>query len=320
MTTMRHSDHTWAALLLAAVIGPICALVTGDSFLLMTFERVLIFAVAAASLNLILGYGGMVSFGHAVFLGVGSYTTGILANAGLTNIAIQIPAVIVVSALVAAFIGAISLRTAGIYFIMITLALAQIFFYLAISSSRFGGDDGMTIYERTTVFPFYDAYDAWQFYLFVAVSSVLLIGLVNRAIASEFGQRLIACRENPRRAEAIGFNVYGTRLAAFVLAGAVCGLAGHLLANQSEFATPNFSTWRTSGELLAIVIFGGAGMRNGPVVGAFAFILIQDFLSDLTTHWAAIFGPLLILAVLFSSGGLVGEVERLRARLRKRWA
>lgn len=309
------NDHTWAVILVAVAIGPAVALIFDDPYLLALFERVLILAVAAASLNLILGFGGMVSFGHAVFLGVGAYVTGIMSNADITSFFIQVPAVIVFSAIVALFIGAISLRTSGIHFIMITLALAQIFYYLAVSSSRFGGDDGMVVYERATLGAFYDPWSSWQFYGFVALCCAALIGLVNHLVASEFGQRLIACHENPQRAEAMGLHTYGTKLVAFVLAGVVCGLAGSLLANQAEFVSPGTADWRRSGELLAIVIFGGFGTRNGPIFGAFAFILLEHYLADLTTHWAALFGPILILAVMFSSGGLARGIERLTSRL-----
>ena len=304
------NEHSVLVMSAAVAIGPVIAFAFNDPYLLSTFERMLIYAVAAASLNLILGYGGMVSFGHAVFLGVGAYATGILINSGQTSLLIQLPTVVLVSAAVALFIGAISLRTSGIHFIMITLALAQIFFYLAVSSSRFGGDDGMIIYDRATIGFFYDPWDRWQFYTFVAVSAVVLIAFINHLIASEFGQKLLACHENPKRAEAMGFNAYGIKLVAFVAAGAVCGVADSLLANQTEFATPGYAEWRRSGELLAIVIFGGVGTRNGPILGAFAFILLEHFLADITHHWAAIFGPLLILAVLISPGGLSRGLEQ----------
>lgn len=309
------NEHTWLVILAAVLVGPAVALVYGDPYMLNLFERILIMAVAAASLNLILGYGGMVSFGHAVFLGIGAYASGILSNADITSFALQVPVIIAASALVGLFIGAIALRTSGIHFIMISLALAQIFYYLAVSSSTLGGDDGMVIYERVTLGPLFDPWDAWQFYGFVAVSSALLLGLVNRLIASEFGQRLTACHENPRRAEAMGLHTYATKLTAFVLAGVVCGLAGTLLANQSEIASPGNANWHRSGELLAIVIFGGVGTRNGPILGAFAFILLEHYLADLTRHWAVIFGPILILAVMFSPGGLAKGVERLTTRL-----
>ncbi len=309
------NDHTWLVIAAAVLIGPAVALIYDDPYLLSTFERMLIFAVAAASLNFILGYGGMVSFGHAAFLGVGAYATGILLNAGQTNLLVVLPTVVAVSAIAALFIGAISLRTSGIHFIMITLALAQIFFYLAISSSRFGGDDGMIIYERATLMGLFDPWDRWQFYAFIAISAALLIAFINHLISSEFGQKLLACHENPKRAEAMGLNTYGIKLTAFVLAGVICGLAGGLLANQTEFATPGYAEWRRSGELLAIVIFGGVGTRNGPILGAFAFILLEHFLADITTHWAAIFGPMLILAVLLSPGGLSRGVERILGSL-----
>lgn len=306
----RHIES--AAVLLAMVaIGPVVALLSGDVYQLAMFERALIYAVAAASLNLILGYGGMVSFGHAVYLGVGCYVTGILANEDITQIWIQLPVVIAASMAVALFIGMIVLRTSGVYFIMITLALAQIFFYLAVSSSYFGGDDGMMIYERTTLIGAYDPFDSWQFYGFTAVLAVLCILFLNHVIRSDFGRRLVACRENPKRATALGYNVFAIRLVSFVLAGAVCGVAGFMLANQTEFATPGYASWQRSGELLVIVILGGVGTRFGPVYGAFAFILLETVLAGYTNHWPILFGPFLILVVLFFHQGLAGFVNRL---------
>lgn len=296
-------------LLTMVAVGPAVALITGDVYQLAMFERAMIYAIAAVSLNMILGFGGMVSFGHAVYLGIGCYATGILANEGITEIWLQLPIVIVASALVALFIGLIVLRTTGVYFIMITLALAQIFYFLAVSSSYFGGDDGMVIFERTTLPGAYDPFDSWQFYAFTAAITVLCILLVNRVIRSDFGRRLVACRENSTRATALGFNVFVIRLVSFVLAGAICGIAGFLLANQTEFATPGYASWHRSGELLVIVILGGVGTRFGPVYGAFAFVLLETVLANYTNHWPILFGPFLILVVLFFRQGLAGIVD-----------
>lgn len=296
---------------LAVLAGPVVALVTGDSYVLTLFERVLIFSVAATSLNMILGYGGMVSFGHAVYLGVGAYATGILANAGITAVYLQVLFTILASGIVALFIGLIVLRTTGVYFIMITLALAQIFFYLAVSSSYFGGDDGMVILERATIGNSFDPWNEWHFYGFIAFSAVVLISAVNYLVRSDFGRRLIACRENAQRATALGFNVFAIRLVGFVVAGIICGLAGFLMANLSEFATPGYASWQRSGGLLAIVILGGVGTRYGPVYGAFAFILLEHVLADLTSHWPILFGPFLILVVMFFHKGLAGIFDRM---------
>ncbi|MEB8386723.1 branched-chain amino acid ABC transporter permease [Rhodobacteraceae bacterium KMM 6894] len=297
--------------LLAIAIGPIVALLTGDVYVLHVYERALIFAVAAASLNLILGFGGMVSFGHAVFIGLGAYVTGIMSNADITALWFQVPAILAVTGIVALVMGLIALRTTGVYFIMITLALAQIFYYTAVSTSTFGGDDGLVIYERSTFFGFYDPWDSWQFYGFIATVSLGLIWFITAVINSDFGLRLLATRENPQRSGALGMHVLGTRLLAFVIAGMVCGLAGMLLANQSEFATPGYANWQRSGELLAIVILGGVGLRMGPVYGAFAFILVEHTLAAYTSHWAFYFGPVLVLVVLFLNRGLGGLVDRI---------
>ncbi len=302
-------------LLVAASVGPIVALWTGDTYTLVTFQRILIVAVAAASLNMILGYGGMVNFGHAAFLGIGAYAVGLLANAGITNLGAHIVTVIIASGLVGLVFGAIALRTSSIFFIMITLALAQILYYLAVSSSTFGGDDGLVIDERSTLGGLYDPFDPYQFYALVAAFSVVLILMINHLVRSDFGRRLVACRDNPVRAEALGFNVFATKLSAFVLSCIFCGLAGLLLANQTEFASPDFASWRRSGELLVIVILGGTGKLYGPLIGAFAFILIEHTLSQYTTHWAIIFGPFLILAVLFFRSGLAGVMDQIFNRL-----
>lgn len=315
---MQARNSATAAILTVLVavgIGPLVALVTGDSYMLSIFERFLIFAVAAGSLNLILGYGGMVSFGHAVYLGIGAYATGLMANAGLTGLWMQIPVVVLVSGLVAALIGVIALRTSGVHFIMITLALAQILYYLAQSSSAFGGDDGMVIYDRSTLWPGYDAFDPWQFYCFIAISAVVMLWLIDRVIHSDFGSRLVAVRENGQRANALGFSTLATRLLAFVIAGVACGVAGLLLANQSEFASPGYANWQRSGELLAIVILGGVGTRFGAIYGALAFVVVEHFLAALTSHWAIFFGPLLILVVLFFHAGLSGLGAQIGRRL-----
>lgn len=311
---MAVSSRKWESaivLTLMAAIGPVVALILDDVYQLAIFERALIYAVAAVSLNMILGFGGMVSFGHAVYLGVGCYITGILANADITAIWLQLPIVIVVSSLAALLIGLIVLRTTGVYFIMITLALAQIFYFLAVSSSYFGGDDGMMIFERTTLPGPYDPFDSWHFYGFTVAITAICILIVNHVIRSDFGRRLVACRENPTRATALGFDVFAIRLVGFVLAGAICGIAGFLLANQTEFATPDYASWQRSGELLVIVILGGVGTRFGPVYGAFAFVLLESVLADFTNHWPIIFGPFLIFVVLFFHQGLAGFVERL---------
>lgn len=302
--------------LIAVGIGPLVAVATGSPYLLSIFERFLIFAVAASSLNLILGYGGMVNFGHAAYLGIGAYATAVLANSGYSALWIQAPVVVLASTVAAAAMGTVALRTSGIHFIMITLALAQILFYMAQSSSTFGGDDGLIILERSTLWQAYDSFDPWHLYGFIAVSALLLLALIDFIVRSDFGRRLVAARENMQRANALGFDVIATRLTAFMIAGAVCGLAGLLLANQSEIASPGYADWQRSGELLAIVILGGVGTRFGPIYGALAFVSIEHFLASISSHWPILFGPLLILIVLFFHSGLSGLVAGLGRILR----
>jgi len=310
----------WVVVAFAILIVPCVALLSNDIWMLSIFERFLIYAVAAASLNLILGYGGMVSFGHAVYLGVGAYATGILVNSGLTLFWLQLPIVLSVCALTAWLIGLIALRTSGIHFIMISLALAQILYYLAQSSSFFGGDDGMVIYDRSQLWSGYDAFDPWHFCAFITVSSLILLWLIDHIIRSDFGRRLVAVRENSQRANALGLNAHATKLLAFTLAGMICGFAGLLLANQSEFATPSYANWQRSGELLAIVILGGSATRFGAIYGSLAFVVVEHVLAGFTNHWPIFFGPLLIIVVLFFHSGLSGAVSMLSGRMFRRYA
>jgi branched-chain amino acid transport system permease protein len=236
----------------------------------------MIFAVAAASLNLILGYGGMVSFGHAAYLGVGGYAVGVLAHYGVYDGFLQWGLAIGASALVALVIGAVSIRTSGVYFIMITLAFTQMLYYLGISIEEFGGDDGMRLASRSR-FPGLDLGDASTFYYLVLAILVLVLLLIHRIVNSRFGMAIRAAKSNEARTRAIGISPYPYRLAAFVIAGAVCGLAGALLVNHTAYLTPEFMNWTRSGELMFMVRHrergraGAGGVRaarpRGPALG-----------------------------------------------------
>jgi branched-chain amino acid transport system permease protein len=269
----------------------------------------MIFAVAAASLNLILGYGGMVSFGHAAYLGVGGYAVGVLAHYGVYDGFLQWGLAIGASALVALVIGAVSIRTSGVYFIMITLAFTQMLYYLGISIEEFGGDDGMRLPSRSR-FPGLDLADANTFYYLVLAILVLVLLLIHRIVNSRFGMAIRAARSNEARTRAIGISPYPYRLAAFVIAGAVCGLAGALLVNHTAYLTPEFMNWTRSGELMFMVILGGIGSVVGPVLGAFALLVLEDLLSGWTEHWQIILGPLLVISVIFFRRGLAGLMSR----------
>ncbi len=290
--------------LLAAV--PLAAAMLNQPFYLDLVRRVMIFAIAALSLNLILGYGGMISFGHAAYLGVGAYAVGVLAHYGINNGYLQWALAIGASALVALAIGAVSIRTSGVYFIMITLAFTQMLYYLGISIAEYGGDDGMRLAVKSQFPGLIDLNDANAFYYLVLGILVLALFLGHRLVNSRFGMVIRAARSNELRTRSIGFSPYPYRLAAFVIAGAVCGLAGALLVNHTAYLTPEFMNWTRSGELMFMVILGGMGSIAGPVLGAFALLLVEDALSGWTQHWQLILGPLLVLSVLFLRRGLAG--------------
>jgi branched-chain amino acid transport system permease protein len=294
-----------AGFVLLALVPPLTALL-GQPFYVDLFRRVMIFAIAALSLNLILGYGGMVSFGHAAYLGVGAYAVGILAHYGVHNGVLQWALAIGASALVALVIGAVSIRTTGIYFIMITLAFTQMLYYLGISIEEFGGDDGMRLAIKSQFSGLIDLNNGNAFYYLVLAILVLFLFLGHRLVNSRFGMVIRAAKSNEARTRAIGFSPYPYRLAAFVIAGGVCGLAGALLVNHTAFLTPEFMNWTRSGELMFIVILGGMATTAGPVLGALALLLVEDLLSGWTQHWQIILGPLLVLSVLFFRRGLAG--------------
>ena len=301
----RRTAILVAGILFLAAVPPLVALLD-QPFYIDLFRRVMIFAIAALSLNLILGYGGMMSFGHAAYLGVGAYAVGVLAHHGIENGYLQWALAIAASALVALVIGAVSIRTSGIYFIMITLAFTQMLYYLGISVEEYGGDDGMRLAVKSQFPGFIDLDDAQSFYYLVLAILVLFLYLGHRLVNSRFGMVIRAARSNDARTRAIGFSPYPYRLAAFVIAGAMCGLAGALLVNHTAFLTPEFMNWTRSGELMFMVILGGMATTAGPVLGAFALLLVEDALSGWTQHWQVILGPLLVLSVLFFKRGLAG--------------
>jgi branched-chain amino acid transport system permease protein len=292
-------------LALLAAAPPVATLLN-QPFYIDLLRRVMIFAIAALSLNLILGYGGMVSFGHAAYLGIGGYAVAILAQYGIANGYLQLAVTIVASALVALVIGAVSIRTSGIYFIMITLAFTQMLYFLGISLDQFGGDDGMRLAARSDFGGLIDLADSTTFYYLVFVVMVLFLYVIHRIVNSRFGMVIRAAKSNEARTRAIGFSPYPYRLAAFVIAGAMCGVAGLLFVNHTAYLTPDFMHWTRSGEIMFMVILGGIGTTTGPVLGAFVLLLLEDMLSGWTEHWQIILGPFLILVVLFARRGLAG--------------
>jgi branched-chain amino acid transport system permease protein len=302
-------------LLLALVLLPVYVEFTGSRFLLTLFTRIVILALAAVSLNLILGYGGMMSFGHAAYLGIGGYSVGILAFEGVTSGFVQWPVALLVSALFALVIGALSLRTRGVYFIMITLAFAQMAYYIVAGLARYGGDDGLTIEKRSQFFPPLNLSNKMQFYYLCLALLFASIYLVWRIVNSRFGLAVQGARSNDTRMRAIGFPTYRYKLTCFVIAGTLCGLSGALLANHTDFVSPGMMYWTRSGDLIIMVVLGGMGSTFGPLFGAVALLVLEEVLSGITEYWQIILGPLLLLVVLFARGGIDGLLGKMHQKV-----
>ncbi len=299
-----------ATLALFAIVPPL-TIIFDQPFYMDLIARIMIFAIAAVSLDLILGHGGMVSFGHAAYMGIGAYAVGVLSYYGIDNGFLQIPLALGAAALIGLVFGALSLRTSGVYFIMITLAFAQMLYFLAISLEEFGGDDGMSS-MRSEFSGLIDMYDTVQFYYLIFTILVLVLFGLHRLVLSRFGMVIRASRSNEKRMHAIGFPTFRYKLAAFTIASTICGLAGVLFANLNEFVSPDVMHWTHSGEIMIMVIMGGMGTLIGPVLGATAFLLLEEYLPEWMEmavtnggeHWAIIMGPILIAIVLFGRGGI----------------
>jgi branched-chain amino acid transport system permease protein len=309
---LDHPLHwRWAlALLVLLLAWPVVAIALQQEFYIGVASRILIFALAATSLNLILGFGGMISFGHAAFVGLGAYSIGILMQGGISSAWITWPLAVGVSALFALVIGAISLRTKGVYFIMITLAFAQMLFYLLVSLKAYGGEDGMSLAGRSVVATAIDLkQDSTFYYVTLTVFTVAFVG-VQRLLNARFGHALQAIHENETRMVAVGFPVYRYKLAAFTLAGGLAGLAGVLVANQSGFVSPALMQWNQSGMLMIMVILGGVGQLYGGVLGAVVFLLLEEVLSSYTIYWQFGLGAMLLAVVLLTPNGLMSLFQR----------
>ena len=303
---MNRSRIVWGIVIAVLALVPLAANLVGQPYYIDLVRRIMILAIAAVSLDLILGYGGMVSFGHAAYLGIGGYAVGIFAYYGVFNGWLQWAVAILASAAIALVIGAISLRTRGIYFIMITLAFTQMLYYLGVSLDTYGGDDGMRIKTRSQFSGLVDLADPVAFYYLVFALLVAVMVLVHRIVESRFGMVLRAAASNEQRTLAIGFAPYVYRLTAFVIAGAIGGLAGALLVNHTAYLTPDFMNWTRSGEIMFMVILGGMASALGPLLGAFALLVVEDALAGITEHWQVILGPLLVLSVVLFRRGLAG--------------
>ena len=294
------------ALVVILALVPVYAALIGNYFLMSLFTRIVILAMAAVSLNLIMGFGGMVSFGHAAYLGIGGYAIGILAKEGINSGFLQWPLALAMSALFALAVGALSLRTRGVYFIIITLAFAQMVYYVAIGLDRYGGDDGMTIYKRSQFGDLINLSNKTAFYYLCLVLLLVAVYIVWRIVNSRFGMVIQGARSNDRRMRAIGFPTYRYKLVCFVIAGTMCGLAGALLANHTDFISPAVMHWTRSGDLIVMAVLGGMGTVFGPVIGAVALLVLEEVLSGVTEYWQIIMGPIFLLVVLFARGGIDG--------------
>jgi branched-chain amino acid transport system permease protein len=306
------------ALVVVTCAFPLVMHAFDQQFYISFATRVLIYAMAAASLNLVLGYGGMVSFGHAAFFGAGAYVVGILTSEGLTSAWLTWPAAIATAALAALVIGAISLRTRGVYFIMITLAFAQMMYYVFVSMKAYGGDDGLSLPRRSSVGFGIDLRNEFAWYYLVLLLLIIVLYLLHRLLGSRFGRVIEAIRENETRAAAIGYPVYRYQLLCFVISGAIAGLAGALIANQTSYVGPALLHWVQSGTLMVMVILGGVRRFWGGPVGAVALLSLEELFSGspllgpYALHWQLPVGIILLAVVLFTPQGITGAFAKRR--------
>lgn len=309
-----------AAVVVILLVLPPILHATGNDFYMRLVARAMILAIAAMGLDLILGFGGMICFGQAMFVGVGAYVVGILAYyaingpltlgdvavaSGTTSALIAWPAAIAVSALLGVVVGAIALRTRGLYFIMITLALAQVVYFTAFSSTQFGGSDGLPLAHASALFGLNAANGVTLYYMaFVSLSVVFVF--LRLLIASRFGLLLRASSTNEQRLIMVGSRPYRYKLVAFVIAAAIAGLSGALLVNNQSFVSPSDLSWVTSGDLIVVVLLGGVGTLYGSVLGAFVFVAIEFGIGGFTEHWELLFGLLAMAIALYAKKGLIG--------------
>jgi branched-chain amino acid transport system permease protein len=311
-----------AAVLVGLFAVALGASLSGQPYLVTLATKAVILGMAGVGLNLALGYGGLVSFGHAAFFGIGGYAAGILASAaqnyeplmtwpvelpGTTSMPIIWLTAVVAAGLIALPIGALSLRTGGVHFIMITLAFAQMIYYFAISWPAYGGEDGLSIYVRNTLGAL-DTMSPWTFFLIAYALLLLVLGLVLMATRSRFGLALAMARQNPLRLTSMGVRPFQVRLTAFVLSAMAVALAGALYADLNRFVSPTMLSWHLSGELIVFVILGGVARPCGPLIGALLYVLLESQLGRLTEYWQLPLGLILLLVVLFARGGVIGLV------------
>lgn len=307
---LRPSTLLPLALLVALAAVPFVATAMDQPFWIAFFARIMIYAIAATALNIALGLGGLVSFGHALFLGLGAYAVALPSFYDVGSGWLHLVVCLVLSGAAAWIIGAISLRTSGIAFIMITLAFAQMGYFLFVSLKNFGGDDGLSITHTSRFGPL----NLGSPLAVYGVSFLLLVALTwwfARLRVAPFGMALRGAQQNARRVNAIGLRARSYQLAAYVLSGMVCGVAGLLLANLNAFASPSTMAWAVSGELIVMVVLGGMGSVFGPLLGALLYLGLEEVLKALTEHWMVVFGPLIVLMALLGKRGAIGFLQLL---------
>jgi branched-chain amino acid transport system permease protein len=299
-----------AAMFVVFAAVPVIAMALAQSYLIDLATRTMILAIAAIALDLLVGYAGLISFGHAAFIGIGAYAVGILSAHHVSDALVALPAAIAGCVLFAVATGAVCLRTRGAYFIMMTLAFGQMAFFIASSLAPYGGDNGLSLAGRNTVAGMALLRNDWVFY-YVVLGCLAVTFLICRSlVGSRFGRVLRGARQNPTRMATIGFKVRRFQLVAYVIGGAFGGLSGFLLANSTEFVSPAYMSWQRSGELMVMVILGGLGTLSGAMIGTALYLFTEEWLSGITENWKVIFGPLLVLLVVFARGGIVGLLSR----------
>lgn len=315
-TISWRSLRPWlaSAVLLLLLAVPLLSQWTGSSYYLSFATRIVIFAIAASGLNLVLGYGGLISLGHALYVGLGAYVVGIAAVHGLANGWAQLVIALALSAAIALVTGLVSLRTRGIGFIMITLAFNQMFFFLAVSLKQYGGDDGLSVDERSALAPLPALDNKITLYYLCLATLLVVMFMAWRLVHSRFGNVLRGFQANERRMLAAGFPRVRYQLSAYVISALICTIAGMLQANLTAFASPSYLSWQASGELILIVVLGGMGTIMGPLVGTVALLSLEELLSGMTQHWLAILGLLVLLVALVSQRGIWGVVRSREGR------
>jgi branched-chain amino acid transport system permease protein len=316
MTSQMHHplSRPRVILLLALLLAfPLAANWLGQEFYVGMASRLLIFALVATSLNLLLGFGGMVSMGHAAYLGAGAYTVGILMHHGVVSAWVSWPAALLVGAVLAFFIGLVSLRTKGVYFIMITLAFAQMIYFIFVGLKEYGGEDGLSMAQRSSTGILDLAADTSFYYVVLGLTCISMF-FVYRLVNSHFGRVLQAVKQNEVRMEAIGYPVFRYKLACFVITGALASLAGALLANQNMMVSPSLVHWTQSGSLMVMVILGGTGYFFGGAIGAVVMLMLEEVLSSYTIHWQLIVGAVLLAVVLLLPHGVASLYHRVTRR------